>query len=84
MTPRNIITLENSKSYATEANLHKALKKYGFDEYREHENCTPCRFIIAKTPDNRWTAIFLLSEHFNSNATGGYVGVFSEKGFMTI
>lgn len=80
----HIITLENCRSYSTQANLEKALDNWRFNSYRADINKSPCRYVICKTPDDRWTAIFLLSEHFRINKTGGYLGVFSDRGFMTI
>lgn len=80
---RHVITLENAKSYATEANLRKGLVKLGLDELTMGEQHA-CRYIIARTPDGRWTAIFLVSEFFNVNKTGGYVGFASQHGFMSV
>jgi hypothetical protein len=80
----NVITLENVKSYSTEANLHKALAKYGLNDYRDAEDHAPMRYIVCKTPDDRWTATFLVSEYFRRNNTGGYVGVASQYGFMSL
>lgn len=81
---RNIITLDDCKSYATVANLEKALERLHLDDYRESDTQTPCRYIVAKTADDRWTAIFLVTEYFNRNKTGGYVGFASQHGFMSI
>jgi len=64
-----MMNLDNAKSYATEANLMTALKKFGFDEYR---------FVIARNRTGRWTAIFPAS------ACEGYLGMFAEKGFLTL
>jgi len=50
---RNIITLDNAKSYASEKNLEAALKRLGLDDYRDSETDTPCRYIIARTPEER-------------------------------
>ena len=80
---KNVITLENCRSYATEANLMKGLEKMGLDSYG-FEGEMPCRFVVAKNAENRWTAIFLVSEYFNRNKTGGYVGFASQHGFMTV
>lgn len=80
----NKITLENCKSYATEANLEAALRRLGLDNYTEDDGGIPCRYIVARTPDGRWTAIFLASQFFRANKTGGYVGFASEHHFMTV
>lgn len=80
----NAITLTDCRSYATEANLHKGLKKLGLDDYRDEPHFMPCRYIIARTPDGRWTAIFLASAYFAANKTGGYIGFASQHGFMSI
>ena len=79
----HVITLDECKSYATEANLDKALARTGLD------NCTmgekiPCRFIKVKNSQDRWTAVFLVSEFFNRNKTGGYVCFAAEHGFMSV
>lgn len=70
-----ILTLENSKGYASEANLHKALARTGLDTYG-------ARYIICRKPDGTWTAIFLISEYLRDK--GGYVGVASQFGFMSV
>lgn len=52
------------KSYATEANLLKAIEEQKH-LYPEHDD----RFIVVRTPKGRWTAIVILDK-----STGGYVG----------
>ena len=79
------ITLNEVRSYKTEANLDKALDKLGLKDFRDGEKSfVPMRYIKTKTPDNRWTAVFLVSEFFNRNNTGGYVGFAAEHGFMSV
>ena len=80
----NNISLEDCKSYATEANLDKALAKLGLDNYSHGDGTVPCRYIKARTADGRWTAIFLASQFFNVNKTGGYIGFASQHGFMSV
>lgn len=79
----NVITLENSKGYATEENLIKGIKRVGLDYYTEGF-AIPMRYVVARKPDGKWTAIFLVSQFFDSNNTGGYVGVASQYGFMSL
>lgn len=69
------ISLENSKGYATEANLRRALERTGLADH-------DCRRIICRKPDGAWTAIFIVSEYLNSH--GGYVGFASQHGFMSV
>lgn len=83
MTTDNIITLDNAKAYASEANLQKALVRLNLHSYGSLGE-TPCRYIVARTPDGRWTAIFLATEYFRNNDTGGYVGFASQHGFMSV
>lgn len=79
------ITLETCRSYATEANLMKGLEKLGLNNFTMgEEGFMPCRYVVARTPDGRWTAIFLVSEFFNVNKTGGYVMFASYHGFMSV
>lgn len=59
-------------SYATEANLDAALAKYGFLNDRH---------VRVRTDDGRWTAIFFQS---NFAKTGGYIGIYADKGFMMV
>lgn len=85
MTNRHIITLENAKSYATEANLDKALERLGLASYTSTDGMgreITCRYIKALTPEGRWTAIFLVGEH--ANHCGGYVGFAAQHGFMSV
>lgn len=48
------IRLDNCKSYATEANLRTALAKLD----ARSTSTKPLRYIVARTPAGRWTAIF--------------------------
>jgi hypothetical protein len=57
-------------SYVSLANLNKALEKHGILNHRH---------LTVQTIDGRWTAIFPAS-----NITGGYLGIYSQHGFMTI
>lgn len=77
------LTLDEVKSYATEENLMKGLAKVGLDNYG-CEGEIPCRFIVCRTPNGRWTAIFMVTEYFRMNNTGGYVGFAGQHGFMSI
>lgn len=55
------MSIDKSKSYATEANLMAALEKVGLDK---------CRPIIVRNRAGRWTAVFgyALSGHSNPPA----------------
>lgn len=66
------INIDNMKSYATEANLMTALKKHGIDTHR---------FIVVCNRSGRFTAIFSLAAN---NFKGGYIGVYSDHGFLTL
>ena len=72
----NEITLHDCKSYATEPNLRKALGKLGLDAIDD------LRFIVCLTPAGRWTAIFLTTNYLRTH--GGYVGIASQHGFMSV
>ena len=61
-----------TKSYATEEGLTKALAKLGFTG-PEH------RYLMLKTLDGRYTAVFAQSNFKN----GGYIGLYSQHGFIT-
>ena len=78
----HVLRLDNCKSYATETNLHLALSRLGLAKYG-YEGEIPCRYIVANTPDGRWTAVFLVSEYLRANNTGGYVGFASQHGFLS-
>lgn len=67
-----ILTLDNCKSYATEANLQKAMDKVGFVNEGD-------RAIICRTSEGRWTAIYQWDMR-----QGGYVAYYAQHGFMTI
>lgn len=57
------------KSYVSEENLVKALVKLGFDKHR---------YVIVKTLDDRFTAMFPASE------CNGFMSLFANHGFYTI
>lgn len=66
----NYFTLDNCKSYKTEANLLAALEKLGFREDR---------YIVCLTLQGRFTAIFP-----QSNIQDGNICRYSSQGFMTL
>lgn len=78
----NIINIDECRSYASEANLDKALNKMGLDNWQESHQGRPCRYIKVRNSEGRWTAIFMASEH--CNAYGGYVAFASQHGFMSV
>lgn len=67
--------IDNCKSYKTEDNLYKAINKLGFT--REMD-----QFIVVCNRQGRFTAVFYSSSLRLRN--GGYVGVYSQHGFMTV
>jgi hypothetical protein len=66
----NILDIDNCKSYATQENLLKALKKHQISDFR---------YLVVKNTQNRWTAIFPFS-----NIKDGNVTLFARYGFMTL
>lgn len=79
---KNVITLDNVRSYKSEENLKARLAELGLDKYRASKDQAPMRYIVTKTAEDRWTAVFLVSEHFKDG--GGYMGVAARHGFMSI
>lgn len=71
MTPE-FFNIDSATSYATEANLMKALEKLGFADKRP---------MVVRNRAGRYTAIFSLS-HAGING-GGYIGIFAAEGFKT-
>ena len=72
-TPPRIVTLDNAKSYATEANLRAALTRTGLDQWDLAES-----IVITRTADARWTAIFILDR-----SQDGYIAAASALGFYS-
>lgn len=73
---KNRIDLENCKSYATEANLVKGLERLGLNDYDN------CRYIVARTGEGKWTAIFMVTEW--ARTRGGYIAFAAQHGFMSV
>lgn len=71
----NNIDISVAKSYASEANLDKALARTGLDS-------VGCRYMKVRNAEGRWTAIFLVSEYARHN--GGYIGFAAQHGFMSV
>ena len=65
------MNIDDCKSYATEANLMKAIEKLGFASHR---------FLVVCTRNGRFTAIFPVS----NLSGGGYMGLYAQHGFMTL
>jgi len=72
---QTLITLDDCKGYASEANLKRALTRTGLDTYG-------ARYVICRKTDGQWTAIFLAGEYVRQH--GGYVGFASQHGFMSV
>jgi hypothetical protein len=79
----HVLALDECKGYASEANLDRALAKHGLDHYTMGHP-VPCRYIKCLKSDGKWTAIFLVSEFFRTNKTGGYIGFAGQHGFMSV
>ena len=78
------LSIDDCRSYATEANLDKAIAKHGLDNWTDstrHGQHT-CRYMKVRNSEGRWTAIFLVSEH--ANLCGGYIGFAAQHGFMSV
>ncbi|QNH71969.1 hypothetical protein P9VFCI_086 [Rhizobium phage P9VFCI] len=78
-TPHSIennsyFNIDNCKSYKTEDNLYKAINKLGFCVEMDS-------FIVVCNREGRYTAIFAPSSPRIRD--GGYLGVYSQYGFMT-
>lgn len=67
------LNIDNSKSYATEDNLMKALAKLGLDTMRP---------LVVCNRAGRFTAVFGL--HLSGMAASGNVMAAARLGFMTI
>lgn len=48
------MNIDNSKSYSSETNLHKALSKIGYQ---------PEEYLTVRNREGRWTAVFSFSVH---------------------
>lgn len=68
------LSIDNAKSFASEANLIKALTKLSFINDRP---------LIVRNREGRWTAVFGF-DNSGLKKQGGYVGVYADAGFMTI
>jgi len=64
-----MLDIDNSQSYASEDNLVKALKKYGFDQYKP---------LIVCNREGRFTAVFAAS------LTNGNMFAIANRGFKVI
>jgi len=67
-----MMNIDEARCYATEANLLKALAKFGFDK---------CRYMIVCNRSGKFTAIFSIS--LNSEFVGGNLTMFARQGFIT-
>lgn len=81
---KHVISIEEARSYSTEANLDKALTRLGLDDYTVEVKgwVYRCRYMKVRNSEGRWTAIFLVSEFMKHS--GGYIGFASQYGFMSI
>ena len=61
MTNQIAVEWKYVRTYGTEANLMKELKKRGYDDPDMP------RYIVTRTPEGRWTAIFLVTEWLRKN-----------------
>jgi hypothetical protein len=68
------ISLDNTRSYATEKALRTGLEHFKLDHYRK---------VICRRPDGRWTAIFSFA-HAQADFGESYVGFAAQHGFQTL
>ena len=68
-----MMNIDNSKSYATEENLMKALAKIGADKLRP---------LVVRNREGRFTAVF--GFHLSGLAETGNLCGLAQHGFMTI
>ena len=61
MTSQIAVEWKYTRTYGSEANLMKELKKRGYDEVGMP------RYVVTRTPEGRWTAIFLVTEWLRKN-----------------
>jgi len=66
------MNIDTSKSYATEANLIKALTE---------AKLIDCRPLIVRNREGRWTAVFSSA---NLSHVGYSIAYAAHKGFMTL
>ncbi|QGZ14020.1 hypothetical protein PP939_gp184 [Rhizobium phage RL38J1] len=69
----SFFNIDNCKSYKTEENLYKAINKIGLT--RELD-----QFLVVCNREGRFTAVF--SPQSPRIANGGYLGFYSQYGFM--
>lgn len=65
----DIANIDTAKSFATEANLERALARLGLSANWH---------VVVRNRAGRWTAIFPVSQ------CNGYLGQFAQHGFKTI
>lgn len=52
---------------------------------RDDQDMKPMMFVVIQHPDNnRWTPVFLLTQFLQTNECGGYIGVVSQMGYISI
>ena len=74
------IDISFAKSYATEANLIKGLKKLNLiNENEETFGEGFDRYMIVQNLEGRYTAIFILDK-----SVGGYMARYSYYGFISV
>lgn len=71
---RPMLNIDTCRSYATEANLMKALEKLGFDKDKP---------LVVRNREGRFTAVFGF-DLSGIKAHGGYIALYANAGFMTI
>ena len=82
---RHVIDINESRSYTSEANLDKALKRYGLFNYSDiapNGSEITLRYLKCRNAEGRWTAVFCVTKFIN--AVGGYAGIASQYGFTSI
>lgn len=74
---RNRIDIqEDVRSYKTQTGLCRGIEKFGLD------NIDGLKYVVCKTESGRWTAIFMITNYLNKH--GGYAGLASQHGFMSV
>lgn len=80
---KSSIKTYSSFERARKAGLHYATR--AIPHFASDLDASPCSFIVVYLPGaDRFSVIFMLTEYMAFHKCGGYIGYFSQLGFMSI
>lgn len=79
-------TVKSYKTYAVAEQKAEEARIKGEQSFMlsDDQKFVPMMYVIVQRSDGRFTPVFLMTQFLRINECGGYIGVFSQMGYISI